>query len=258
PAAPLAGAPAPAPTAPPPAPALVPTPGRAPREVAQVSPPVINRLLPGLTSSNPPSATTDKSTISVVGINFLRFIIGMAASSRSFFRLFRPNGSRYRTEGDLFGLGGNHKREQALLQLGCSVPFGKQGGDLQPFGFLIRDEELAGQRGWAIFDPDLPIDLLLSESQVMAQLTLHLAQPQIKAGQRPLHEIVIGIRIDQVCQGRSEIVRLDGMVQGGVNLRGDVDGAVHIFAEIHERDGLSIVATLPVAQLSQESAPHPV
>ena len=54
----------------------------------------------------------------------------------------------------------------------------------------------------------------------MARLTLHLAQPQIKAGQRPLHEIVIGIRIDQVCQGRSLIVGLDGMVQGGVNVRG--------------------------------------
>ena len=105
---------------------------------------------------------------------------------------------------------------------------GKPGSKLKPFGFLIRDEELAGQRGWAVFDPDLPIDLLLSESQVMTQLTLYLAQPQIKAGTRLLHEIVIGIGIDQVRQGRPEIVGLDGMVQGSVNLRGDVDGAVHI------------------------------
>ena len=60
-----------------------------------------------------------------------------------------------------------------------------QGSDLQPLGFLIRDEELAGQRCWTVFDPDLPIDLLLSESQVMAQVTLHLAQPQIKAARVP-------------------------------------------------------------------------
>ena len=38
------------------------------------------------------------------------------------------------------------------------------------------------------------------------------------------------------------------MVQGGVNLRGDVDGAVHMFAEIHERHGRAIVEKLPVAQ----------
>ena len=45
PAAPLAGAPGPGPTAPPPTPALVRTPRRAPRDVAQASPPLINRLV---------------------------------------------------------------------------------------------------------------------------------------------------------------------------------------------------------------------
>ena len=106
---------------------------------------------------------------------------------------------------------------------------GKQGGKLKPFGFLfrIRDEELAGYRRWAVFDPDLPIDILLSENQMMARYTLHLAQPQIEAGKRPLREIVISIGVYQVRQGRPEIVGLDGMVQGGVNLRRDVDGAVN-------------------------------
>ena len=156
------GSPGPAPTAPPPTPALVPTPRRAPREVAQASPPGLNGLLSALTRTNPPSTTTNKNTIRAFDISFFRVIIRMEESSfPSFFCLFRPDGSRCRSGCNFFGLCGNHKREQAIFQLWRGVPWGKQGGKLQPLGFPVRDEELAGYRGGAIFDPDLPIEILL-------------------------------------------------------------------------------------------------
>ena len=122
--------------------------------------------------------------------SFFRVIIRMEESSfPSFFCLFRPDGSRCRSGCNFFGLGGNHKREQAIFQLWRGVPWGKPGGKLQPPGFPLRDEELAGYRGGAIFDPDLPIIGFLRPS-VTCSAALHVflsnsAQPYGKAEPRP-------------------------------------------------------------------------
>src|SRR5512139_3214351 len=111
------------------------------------------------------------------------------SSVPSFFRLLRPDGSRCWAEFDFFGLCGNHEREQGILQLRRGVPLGKHGRKLKSLGFPVRYEELAGYRDRTFFDPDLPIEILLPERQVMAWYPLHLAQTQIEAGKHPLGEI---------------------------------------------------------------------
>ena len=89
-----------------------------------------------------------------------------------------------------------------------------------PWAFLSVMRNLRGTGVGPFFDPNLPVDVFFSESQVMARYSLNLAQSHVKAGKRAFGEIFIRLGRDQISQRGPEIKGLGRVLQGGIDLRG--------------------------------------
>ena len=123
-------------------------------------------------------------------------------ASCSFLRIFPGWCGRHRRKNFyLLSLFRSYKGEQAIFQRGRGIPFGKQRRELQPTSLVIRDDKLPRQRSLVIFDPYLPVNILLPEGQMMTKYTLNLVQSLVMAGNYLIRKIFIALAVYQVSKG---------------------------------------------------------
>jgi hypothetical protein len=117
-------------------------------------------------------------------------------------------------------------------------------------GLVIRDDKLPRQRSLAVFDPYLPVGILLLEGQMVTWPAPNLMQALVMARNYRIRQTFIAPGLDQVHQWSPEVKGMSGIIQSGIYLRGRLEGGVKVLAPVQEGDGLAIVEKLAVGFIS--------
>ncbi len=104
------------------------------------------------------------------------------------------------------GAGRRHKSKPIVRERCGQVPVGQIGRPLRGRQqFLLINQEFAGQRLVAGFYPDLPVHIVLIESQMMTKHSPDPVQADIKGVGHVFHQEIVSVSADQIGQGDLEL-----------------------------------------------------
>ena len=106
---------------------------------------------------------------------------------------------------------------------------------------LVGDHELPRQRLRARVDPELPVDRLLLERQVVASDAAHVVDAEIDAALDAPHQPVVDVGVEKVRERDHHPRPIQGRVHGPVERRGRLHPHVDVLRVVENRERLAVV-----------------
>ena len=132
--------------------------------------------------------------------------------------------------------------EERVVELRVEAPAADGGRVLRSARLLgVRDEDLPRQGLLSGVDPDLPVDRLLREGEVVAGDAGGLVDAQVLPVDDALHERRVGIGVQDVREGNHDPVLVRQLVQDAVDGGGHLDGQVRVVVLVEGGQGLAVV-----------------
>ena len=132
--------------------------------------------------------------------------------------------------------------EERVVELRVEAPAADGGRVLRSARLLgIRDQDLPRQALLSGIDPDLPVDGLLGEGEMMAGHAGGLVDAQVLPVDDALHQRRVDIGVQEVREGNHDAVLVRQLVQDGVDGGGHLHGQIRVVVLVEGGQGLAVV-----------------
>ena len=151
--------------------------------------------------------------------------------------------------------GGGSNSEQLVGHLRREVPLADRHLVLRHLVFgLVGDHQLPGQRLRARVDPQLPVDRLLLEGQVVARDAGHVVDAEVDPALHAAHQVAVDVGVEEVRERDHHPRPIQGRVHGPVDGRRHVHPDVDVLRVVEHRDRLPVVPDAPVHGVARRGA----
>ena len=151
------------------------------------------------------------------------------------------------------------EREEPLGHRGLQVPAPDDGAVLRLARLLhVADHQLAGQRLLAGVDPDLPLDRVLGEREVVAGDARGLVDAQVAPVGHARHEHGVGIGVEEIGQRQHDPVLVLELVEGRVDRPRGLDRGVDVVLLVEQRHRPAVVPGGAVERVAGRVGRHVV